>query len=85
MPKVWSKPCRFFNENRLLAGVRYIDDLQNALIDIETCENPKEYASVTELFSLYITQRVSEAAGRPLWVCTFAFNHEIGSAWCDEY
>jgi len=73
MPPVCSKCCRFFKQNKLLAGVNHINDLQDALIDIESIDNPEDGAAVCELFALYITQRVSEAACRPLWVCTYVF------------
>ena len=86
MPAVWSKPLlRFYNENILLAGVAYIDDLQNALIDIESCEHPDDFKAVTELFVLYIQNAVSAVAGRLMWVCTHAFNNNLESSWPDEF
>ena len=84
MPAVWSKLPRFVDGSKLLANVAYIDDLQNSLIDIESCSNPDDFKAVTELFALYIEKKVSAAAGRPMWVCTFAFNDNLGSSWPED-
>ena len=84
MPAVWSKLPRFVDGSKLLANVAYIDDLQNSLIDIESCSNPDDFKAVTELFALYIEKKVSAAAGRPIWVCTFAFNGNLGSSWPED-
>ena len=64
MPAVWSKPVIGLCPTILLANVNYVDDLQNALIAIECCEQPEDFKAATELFVLYIQKEVTAAAGR---------------------
>ena len=71
--------------NILLANVTYVDDLQNALIAIESCEQPDDFKPVTELFVLYIQNEVTAAAGRLMWVCTYSFNNDLETSWPDEF
>ena len=85
MPAVWSKPVIGLCPTILLANVTYVDDLQNALIAIESCEQPDDFKAVTELFVLYIQNEVTAAAGRLMWVCTYSFNNDLETSWPDEF
>ena len=58
MPAVLSKQARFVDESKWLANVAHIDDLQNALVDIEHCDNPDGFKAVTELLVMYIEQQM---------------------------
>ena len=84
MPAVWSKPVIGLCASILLSNVKYVDDLQEALVAIECCDQPDDFKSVTELFVLYIEKEVTAAAGRLLWVCTYSFNNDLATSWPDE-
>ena len=85
MPAVWSKPVIGLCPSVLLSNVKYVDDLQDALVAIECCEQPDDFKAVTELFVLYIEKEVTAAAGRLMWVCTYSFNNDLETSWPDEF
>ena len=66
-----------------LAHIKYKDELQKALLDIEKCTNPEDYSNCTELFTVYVTQQATRLLGSPQWVCAYSFNQALGSAWPD--
>ena len=65
----------------ILDGMKYKDELQTVLVQIEKTDDPGEYESVTELFCMYVEQQSCELAGKPLWLCTFSFNNAAGTSW----
>jgi len=80
MGQLLSKEARFWGINKILDGIKYFYQLQDAMIEIEAGEG--NTPAVLELFSTYITQKASAIAGKPLWLCCMGFNEVLFSVDC---
>jgi len=67
------KMQRFWGMNKkILQGIKFYDEIQDVLLDIETSEAP--HKNILQLFAMYITQEASTKAGMAVWLCCLSFS-----------
>ena len=81
MPSVLSKQGKHIGNNKILAEIKYIDELEGALLDIETCDDPDALNNVQILFAAYIIGEAIKISGHSQWTCCYSYNQELGTSW----
>ena len=65
-------------------GIKYYDEAQHVLADIEVSRNPEGTKNVAIFMARYITEQASAKLQRPVWICAMAVCRAKFTAWPDD-